>query len=268
MSKQYLYRVSILNKKNSHPLEAISYYSGENQFDITNSKQYVSNTSSKVIWSNIIIPDKMSESEAFSNLPDYLKFRSQKKDIISNARNILWQNIYSRETREDAQFARIFEISIPGFLSQEDAINAELSFAKHLVDLGMIADCSIHSRDKSTNISLIDKMKLFGMDKDEMTEDKNEAYSSDYRGFLICTLRDYKEGMFVNKNREWNSKKQMEDLRKKWVHILSDLVDRADITEESKKDWEKKLSIYSEYEDIKKFKNLLKSNVGPIQPSI
>lgn len=262
MSKQYLYRVSILNKKNSHPLEAISYYSGENQFDISNGKQYVSNTSSKVIWSNIIIPDKATQTEAFSNLPDYLKFRSQKKDIISNARNILWQNIYSRETREDAQFARIFEISIPGFLSQEEAINAQLKFAKHLVELGMIADCSIHSRDKTSNISLIDKMKLFGMDKDEINEDKSEHASTDYRGFLICTLRDYNSGMFVNKNREWNSKKHMEDLRKKWVSILSDLVDKADITDDVKKDWEKKLSIYAEFEDIKREKRLFQPSAS------
>ena len=40
MSKQYLYKISILNKKNSNPLEASSYYSGENQFDMTNNKSY------------------------------------------------------------------------------------------------------------------------------------------------------------------------------------------------------------------------------------
>ena len=108
MSKQYLYRVSVLNKQNTHPLEAIAYYSGETQYDLLNSKQYTSTTESKVVWNNVLIPDRAEETEKFLNLPEYLKFRSKKTDLVSNARNTLWQSIYVREKRIDSQFSRLF----------------------------------------------------------------------------------------------------------------------------------------------------------------
>ena len=244
MSKQYLYKVSILNRKNSHPLEAICYYSGENQYDIINGKQYISNTKEKVIWNNILIPSKVDNIEKFQELPEYLKFRSAKKDLISNARNILWQNIYKRETREDAQFSRIFEISIPSFFSSEKIINLVEEFGKNLVNLGMIVDASIHSRDTGINVSLLDRVK-------GKVEEDNDEKISDCTGFLICTLRDYKNGMFINKNRDWNSKKTMEELRYKWVEILAKSINDNDVKPEDKKSWEEKLSIYSEYEKIK-----------------
>ncbi len=245
MSKQYLYRVSILNRKNSHPLEAISYYSGESQHDIFNAKNYASNTSDNVIWNMVATPGK--HSSLYAHLPEYIKFRTFKKDLMSNARNILWRNVFVREKRDDAQFARLFEVSMPSFLTQNEAVEAVTKFSEVLVKEGMIVDCSVHSRQKSlNNLSLLDKF----LGKDKQKEEKTET-SLDYIGYLMCTLRDYKNGSFVNKNREWNDKKKMELWRKKWVEILANAIDNANISSEQKKVWEEKMTIYSEYNQIK-----------------
>lgn len=252
MAKHYLYKVSILNKKNSHPLESISYYSGENQYDISNSKTYISNTVDNVIWNKIIVPNK--DSLLHHDLPEYLKFRTYKKDVVSNARNILWQNVYNREKRDDAQFSRIFELSIPSFINKEDAINTLILFSKNLIEEGMIVDCSLHSRKNNLNgISLFDTIKEVNI------EEKNDKLI-DYTGYLICTLRTYKEGRFFNKNRDWNDKKKMEFWRYKWVELLSELINNNPLTKEQKIAWEEKLQIYPEYQTIKNL-NQIKSSL-------
>ncbi len=249
-TKQYLYRVSILNKKNSHPLESICYYSGENQYDMINSKNYTSNTHENVIWNSIELPNKENNYAKYLNLPEYLKLRSNKKDMMSNARNILWQNVFTREKRDDAQFARLFEVLIPGFMSKIEAISSLKEFSRKLVDDGMIVDCSVHYRQNNlNNTSIIDKIK-----NPTETEDKSES-SIDYTGFLMCTLRDYENGRFVNKNREWNDKRKMESWRATWVEILAKKV-AQEPNSEIRNNWEEKLTIYSEYEKIKEnFKN-------------
>lgn len=238
-NKQYLYKVSILNKKNSNPLEAISFFSGESQYDLLNSKLYKSNTTDSVIWNNIFTPQKDVNCEKYSNLPEYLKLKSNKKDILSNSRNILWQNVFSREKREDAQFARIFELIIPGFLSKDDAVDCIQKLSIELVNEGMIVDASIHLRINNINfVFLSDNSKTLN----KLESNKN------YTGFLMCTLRDYKNGFFINKNRNWNDKFKLEKWRTIWIKILTEKV-----LANKKLDsfWEEKLKIYPEYENIK-----------------
>jgi hypothetical protein len=251
MSKQYLFRVEILSKKDKHPLESTAYYSGEKQFDILNSKGYDSTTQDKVIWSKILIPEKISQNELFSQLPDYLKFRSQKTDIISNARNILWQGVNNRETRPDSQFSRLFELAIPHFLTLEESINLLNDFGKVLVNEGMIVDSSLHSHNKNTTtLSIIDKMKFINSTKDSHNDFSEKP--QDYTGFLMCTLRHYENGRFTNKNRDWNNPFKLKEWRTIWVNMLSDAINSsAKSTTEERNNWQKKLSIYPDYNQKK-----------------
>ncbi len=238
MANQYLYKLSILNKSNSHPLEFMSYYSGENQQDPRSSKTYVSNTEDKVLWNNILVPSAMDTK--FEHLPEYLKFRSNKQAILSNARNILWQQVFERETREDAQFARLFSLSIPYFLSKEKSVEIIEKFSTILVDMGMIVDASLHNQNKT--ISLLEQLQ----------EDKKENESkNDYVGYLVTTLRSYENGNFVNKNREWNDRACIKNLRYQWVEILNDVIENHPV-EEQKLEWRNKLKIYDEYQIIAK----------------
>ncbi len=249
MSKEYLYRVSILNRKNSHPLEAISYYSGKDQVDLLTNKSYTSNTKENVIWSSISTPDKNEDSELYNQLPQYVKFRVEKKDLIDNARNILWRNVFLRETRDDAQFARLFEVSIPSFLTQSEAMKAVNDFSNVLIKEGMIADCAVHSRQKS--LAHLSLKEMVVSNSKEKSEDQKQEGSLDYTGYLMCTLRDYKDGIFVNKNRGWNDRKKMEGWRYKWVEILANTIEFSNASPDQKKTWEEKMTIYGEYKNIR-----------------
>lgn len=251
MSKQYLIRVKIFSKKNSHPLETICVYSGQDQFDVLNGKTYSSNNKENVVWSNIELPSRQDNFAMFENLPEYLKFRSNtpKKDMIANARNILWQSINNRENREDAQLSRMFEVSIPSFFSTDIASSLLRKFASTLVENGMIADCSLHSRQNSLNISLLDRIKTLKNGTEEKVE--NSTITSDYQGYIICPLRSYANGQFSNKQREWNQPAKLGEWRQTWLEILAHSLYTNDIEAEDIITWEDKLSIYSEYEGIK-----------------
>lgn len=260
MSKQYLFRVRIFSKKNSHPLETISFYSGQDQFDMAEGKKFTSNSKDNVVWNNIEIPSRKTHPEQFMELPEYLKFRSEvpKKDMIKNARNILWQQVSTRETRDDAQLSRMFEVAIPSFLSISEAVDIIKKFAQVLVNDGMIVDSSLHARQNSLNISMIDRIRLLQSGESQQ-EKQPEHVSNMYQGFLVCPLRAYKDGDFVNKERTWNQTFKLEEWRYKWVEILTDVTMRASITEEEKISWEEKMSIYEEYKTIKE--KWLKDNV-------
>lgn len=251
MSKQYLFRVKIFSKKNSHPLETISFYSGQDQFDMSEGKKFTSNSKDNVVWNNIEIPSKKNNPEKFMELPEYLKFRSEtpKKDMIQNARNILWQQVASREKRDDAQLSRMFEVAIPSFLSIAEAVETIRDFSKVLINEGMIADCSLHARQNSLNISMVDRIRL--LQSGEAQQEKGENISNMYQGFIVCPLRSYKEGDFNNKERTWNQTFKLEEWRYKWVEILTDVTMRAKISDEERQSWEEKMSIYEEYKEIK-----------------
>lgn len=251
MSKQYLFRVKIFSKKNSHPLETISFYSGQDQFDMQNGKQFTSNSKDNVVWSNIETPSKQDNFEMYSNLPEYLKFRGvPKKDMVQNARNILWQQVATRETREDAQLSRMFEVAIPSFLSIDEGVNLLKSFSQVLVKEGMLADCSLHARQNSLNISLMDRIRLLQNGEEKVAE-KQEHASNMYQGFIVCPLRSYKNGQFVNKERLWNQTSKLEEWRYKWVELLASVTLKANLSDDERISWEEKLSIYEEYGEIK-----------------
>lgn len=256
MSKQYSFRVKIFSKKNSHPLETICFYSGQDQFDVLNAKTYSSNTKENVVWSHIEIPSHITNPDMFCHLPEYLKFRSSnpKRDMIANARNILWQGVSNRETREDAQLSRMFELTIPSFLSTGEASNVLKKFASILVSEGMIADCSLHSRQNSLTISLLDRINFIQNGKEEKLE--SPIVTNDYQGYIICPLRAYQNGQFVNKQREWNQTSKLEQWRKQWITIITENILNSNLSAEEISNWEEKLSIYGEYSSIKE--NLLK----------
>jgi hypothetical protein len=257
MSTQYLYRVNILSKKNSHPLDAIATYCGEDQFDFYTNQTYKSPNSEKVVWNNIITPTK--EEDSYFHLPEFLKIKSKKSELISNARNILWRQVDCREIRPDSQFARVFELSIPFFLNQEESINLVHTFSKILVSEGMICDSSLHSHTKKPMaLNLFDKLRLINQSSTEMNTESVELHQ-DYTAFIMCTLRSYENGIFENKNRLWNTKEKMKEWRYIWTESLLNAINLAsEATTEQKEIWLKRLTIYPEYYEIINKKNNFK----------
>ena len=183
----------------------------------------------------------------YAELPGYLKLRKNKRDLIPNVRSVLWQNVYTREIRDDAQFARVFELLIPSFFSIEEAIYGVSLFSEQLAKEGMIVDAAIHSAEKYSPTNSL--LKLSEPEGGGGSVDRDS--SLDYRALLMCTMRDYKNGMFLKKNREWNTVYKIENWRKNWVIILNEFLNIKKLPLEDQKHWEHKLSIYHEFNEVK-----------------
>lgn len=265
MAKQYLYRISLLKKSEAHPLEKLAYFTGNDQFDSIDGKVYTSSTADKVLWSDLIIPDRMNDFEAYCNLPEYLKIRNRKPDMIRNLKNILWRDVAVMEKKVENQCARVFELKLPAFLEKEAAIETVESFGKHLMKQGMLVDASIHDFNMvQAPVSLFDKVvglnsglnglagmaELFGFDDEpEKPEETAPAVNTqDYKAYLMCTLRSYKDGYFTTKNREWNTYDSLMQNRKAWFNILEQQIDFCDVEPSVKTKWLGKLNNFKEIE--------------------
>lgn len=227
---QYLFRIQILNKKNTSPLHAIAYYSGQIQYNAFTKEKYFPSNKKEVLYTNLIVP----ENEHYNHLPDYLELKNKKKDIINNARNTLWKNIDFFEKRMDSQFCRLFETYVPYFLKLEEVQQLVNKFGKHLAQQGIIADISIHKTNTTENT-------ILSYDKEKKTDELQ-----DYGCFFVCTLRPFQNGTFGNKNRDWNTPEQFKEWRKNWILFLLETIAINNTEEIVKKQWLEKLKMYSE----------------------
>lgn len=113
------------------------------------------------------------------NAPPWMKDREQ-----------LWNAIEQAETRKDAQVAREIEVALPIELSaSQHIILLERFVYTQLTSKGMVADVVIH--DKKGNP----------------------------HAHILLTTRDINitQDGFGNKNRDWNSKAQLEEWREQWA---------------------------------------------------
>lgn len=256
MSK-HIVRINIIKAQTVNFLQHIAFCSGETQYDTLqkdkNLQVVASTTTNKVIWNNIILPERYEQQEMFRELPDYLKYNSQKKLMISNARNVLWKNILVQEARPDAQLARVFSLSIPHFLTVDEASTLITKFSKILVKEGMIVDASIHDHNKGEQkLSMLDKLNILQGKQTEKQITKEKEPIQDYTAYLMCTLRDYKNGYFHNKNRDWNATIKLIHWRKEWIFNLYDaILNSKNGTTDEILNWNKKMKIYPEYEEAK-----------------
>lgn len=244
MVKNYIYVISVLKKMEAHPLEKLAYYSGFNQVDSYEGKYYTSTTSDKVIWGDLILPDRQNDFEAYCNLPEFLKVKNKNIEIIKNIRNVLWRETAAAEKKKEYQCARIFDLSIPAFLDKNAAIESIETFGKYLMKKGMIVDASLH--DFNTIQAPLSLFEQFTSIKSPIKATEPVKASKDYKAFLMCTLRDYKNGSFVAKNREWNTYESMIDWRRNWFNILEQQIDFCDVEPSSKTKWINKLNRFKE----------------------
>lgn len=241
MAKQYLYRISVLKKMDAHPLEKLAYFSGLDQMDCYEGKVYKSTTSDKAVWGDLILPDRMNDFDAFCELPEVYKVRNKKPEIIQNLRTILWRDTAVQEKKNDYQCARMFELLVPSFLTEESAIEAVQSFGKHLMKQGMLVDASLHNYNVIQEpMSLFEQ--LTAMTSPDKPADEPSQNTQDYKAFLMCTIRDYKNGEFVAKNRNWNTYESLRSWRQAWFHTLEQHIDFADVEPAAKTKWLGKLN--------------------------
>ena len=244
-----LFHVYLLNKERTIPLEAISYYFGEDQADIENFKFYTSPTKNNVILANLITPHKEKQPHLFNDLPEYLKYNPKtknKRKFVTRSRSVLWQQVSDREVRLDAQYARVLQTTIPNFLGKFEIKSVVENFANLLLEEGMIVDFAVHNQNKHESFKDICRKN---------SNNENLLGKKNYMGHFLCTLRPYVEGEFVNKNRDWNTKESLERWRLNWYELLLVAVKNSKrATPNQKQKWENKLSLLLETPNIYKSK--------------
>ena len=111
------------------------------------------------------------------NAPESFKNRSE-----------LWNNV-EKQKRKDSQLSRYFICALPRSLSLiENKKLLEEYIQKNFVKKGMCADYAIH----------------------------NDADNNNPHAHVMLTMQDVNETGFLNKNREWNKKENMEIWRRSW----------------------------------------------------
>jgi hypothetical protein len=207
ISKPFTLR--ILNTRELHPLQAASNQSGDRLVEMDSQTTYEApKRASKVIANGLILPEK--DSPLYENLPESLKIKKNATPAqIRNARNALWLSVSWNETRNNAQFAREFELPLPPDVDLSLTQNAVESFAADaLVSQGMIADMAIHEtyvKDIATGANLV----------------------SSRTAYLLCTTRPFINEKFANKTREWNSFETLRNWRQDWFDALKSILPEA-----------------------------------------
>ena len=116
-------------------------------------------------------------------LPDHAPIRF--KD-----RSTLWNSIESKNNRRDSQQSRYFIVALPRELTLEQNHKLLTDYIKkNFIKKGMCADIAIH----------------------------NDSENNNPHAHVMLTMNDVNEMGFLNKNREWNNKNNVEIWRRSWA---------------------------------------------------
>jgi len=121
-------------------------------------------------------------------------------------RQQLWNAVEAAEKRKDAQLARNLIASLPRELSFEENRAFVLQFAhEHFVSKGMIADIAIHDTEASDG-------------------------GRNPHVHILLTMREINgDGFVARKNREWNRRDWVSELRAAWEHTQNDFLSNAGV---------------------------------------
>lgn len=114
-------------------------------------------------------------------------------------RFLLWNRVEVAEKRKDAQTAREAEFALPNELTLEENIKICQSYAAFFVSRGMIVDFSIH------------------------------ANKGNMHAHFLMTTREVCENGFKKKNREWNTREFLGQLRSNLAGVINSAMKKAGI---------------------------------------
>ena len=118
------------------------------------------------------------------------------------SRDNLWSEVERVEKRKDAQLARELRLSIPHQLSDAQAIELLNTWTeKVLVKRGMIADLAIHAPQVGLNLHAHVMLTTREIDRENQT--------------------------FAKKNRDWNSRQLLLEIRESWAIACNEAAEKA-----------------------------------------
>ncbi|HBX7143362.1 TPA: hypothetical protein MIB21_27060 [Klebsiella pneumoniae] len=143
-------------------------------------------------------------------------------------RSVLWNEV-EKQKRKDSQLSRYFICALPRSLSlQENKKLLEEYIQKNFINKGMCADYAIH----------------------------NDAENNNPHAHVMLTMQNVNETGFLNKNREWNKKENIDIWRRSWSVSINKY-----LRQNKKSDYVTHLSFLKQREIlIKKAKEELEKN--------
>lgn len=119
-------------------------------------------------------------------------------------REALWNAAELAERRGDAQTAREYQIALPADCTHEERVAMARELAEHLAEKGMVVDLAVHEPKEGEN----------------------------HHAHLLCSMRELgPEGFAETKNRDWNTKEFLQDLRRDWAAIQNRHLELAGLKE-------------------------------------
>ena len=138
----------------------------------------------------------LAEIEVPDNAPAWMRDRSK-----------LWNAIEQAEKRKDSQLARELLVSLPHNLTDQQRTELVRQFVREeFVRLGMVADVAIHRPDK-------------------------EGDQRNHHAHVMLTMRGIEGDGFGAKERAWNEREWLEQLREKWAEHVNRSLEQAGLSE-------------------------------------
>ena len=106
----------------------------------------------------------------------------------------LWNAVEKAEQRKDSQVAREIQLSLPHELNFEQRNALVCAFADELIGRGMVADIAMHRPDCHGD-------------------------QRNFHAHILLTTREIGPKGFGAKNRDWNKKETLEELRTSWAQL-------------------------------------------------
>lgn len=212
----------ISRSKNQSIIAKVAYRAGEKLQDDETAKIYDYTHKKEVVFSEILLCENAPK--------EYLE------------KKILWSAVQKIEKQSNAQLAREIEVALPkefDFETQKKVLREYIK--KNFIDVGMIADYSIHSKENNPHAHILlttRKIKQNG----EWDVKERKQYKLDANGEKIPILnadgtqklgaRNTKlwERETVQMN-DWNNREKVEEWRKNWAEICNQF-----LTQENKID--------------------------------
>jgi hypothetical protein len=157
-------------------------------------------------------------------------------------RSILWNAVEAKESKNNSRYARQFVIATPKEWSAEETIERAREFIQSaLVDKGMIADWSFHTKDGNPHIHIMATVRSFNPDGSWATMERKE-YALDENGERIPEI-DPETGEQKIRKRIRNGKESSERLWKR-ITVQTNNWNKREFLHGVKKAWAEQCNRY------------------------
>lgn len=216
MSKNNIFKVDLLSKKESPVIEALANFTCSKQFNASNQDYIYPRTLSSNVWNRLIAPTNKNHPDLYFHLPRMIS-PSKSKKINQNSNNLLWTHLDQINNEQDDVFARVFTLSLPHFITKEDTIQLVEEFSDTLINDGMIVSASIHFSNKQNQFHRNHREILLNLINNGTTSNSiNKNNDNLTHIYLMCSLNKYMNNDFLKEQLSWENQNKTQEWKNHW----------------------------------------------------